>query len=105
MPANKAGDVSPRALPRRVRVPWLAPRESEARAGAIGRICVVGKPSTISNSCTLRSISIVAELSSCFGVFHRLGSLPGPRRQDVQVGRLLFAGHIRSGELGTLESK
>jgi len=96
--------VSPRAVPRRVRVPWLAPRESEARAGAIGRICVVGKPSTISNSSTSRSILIVAELSSCFGVFHRLGSLPGPRRQDVQVGRLLCAGQSRSGELGLLNS-
>ena len=96
--------MSPRAVPRRVRVPWLAPRKSEARAGAIGRICVVGKPSTISNSSTSRSISIVAELSSCFGVFHRLGSLPGPRRQDVQLGRLLCAGQIRSGELGLLKS-
>jgi len=88
--------VSPRALPRRVRVPWLAPRESEARAGAIGRVCVVGKPSTISNSSTSRSISIVAELSSCFGVFHRLGSLPSPPQQDLHLGRTLCAGQIRS---------
>ena len=104
MQAYKDGNVSPRAVPRRVRVPWLAPRESEARAGAIGRICVVGKPSTISNSSTSRSILIVAELSSCFGALHPACCLPTPPQQGAHLGRLLCAGQIRSGELGLLKS-
>src|SRR6266478_5084121 len=104
MPANKAGDVSPRAVPRRVRVPWLAPRESEARAGAIGRICVVGKPSTISNRNTSGSISILAELSSCLGALHPACCLPTPPQQGAHLGRLLCAGQIRSAELLLLKS-
>ena len=92
------------AAARRGHVPWRALRECEPPAGANRRIWLVGKPSTISNSNKLGSVSILAELSFCFGVFHRLGSLTGPRRQDVHLGRLLCAGQIRSGELRLLNS-
>ena len=88
--------MSGRAVRRRACLSRLALREGVPSAGAIGRVCVVGKPSTISNSSTSRSISIVAELSSCFGVFHRLGSLPSPPQQDLHLGRTLCAGQIRS---------
>jgi len=96
--------VSPRAVSRRAHLPWLAPRECKPHAGADRCIWLVGKQSTISNRNTSRSISIFAELSSCFGLSHRFGSLPGPPQQDARLGRLLCAGQIRSGEWALLKS-
>ena len=96
--------MSARVLPRGVHPCQPTPRECEPPAGANRYIWLVGKQSTISNRNTSGSISILAELSSCFGVFHPLVSLPGPRRQDVQLDRLPCAGQIRSGELRLLKS-
>jgi hypothetical protein len=88
--------VSSRGLPKRVHICWLPPGESEPPAGAVRRICVVGKPSTTSNRSTSGSISFVAKRSSSVGVLHRVGSLPSPPRQDVHVHRLLCASQSRS---------
>ena len=96
--------MSPRAVSRRAHLLWLAPKECEPPAGADRCIWLVGKQSTISNRNTSRSISIFAELSSCFGLSHRFGSLPGPPQQDAHLGRLLCAGQIRSVELCPLKS-
>ena len=58
-PTHKAGDVSPRGLPRPVPFCWLPPREGEATAGVIQRLLVVGKPSTRSSSGMPGSISFL----------------------------------------------
>jgi len=94
--------VSSRGLPKRAHICWLPPGESETFAGAVRRICVVGKPSTMSDSSALETISFLAKWSSCVGVLHRVGSLPSPPRQDVRVLRLLCASQSRSAVLRSL---
>ncbi len=96
--------MSPRAVPRRAHVCGLLPRKGEAHAEANRHIWMVGKQSTIGNRDTSRSISFLAELSSSFGIFHRLSLLAGPPQQDVHLGRLPCAGQIRSAELPLLRS-
>ena len=94
--------MSPRGLPRRAPVCRVRPREGEARAGAIQRIFVVGKPSTISGSNALGSISFLAKWSSRVGVLDRVGSLPSPPRQDVHLHRHLCASQSRLAALRLL---
>jgi len=96
--------LSARVMPRGVHPSQPTPRECEPPARANRCIRLVGKQSTISNRNRSRSLSIVAELSSCFGLSHRFGSLPGPPQQDARLGRLLCAGQIRSGEWALLKS-
>ena len=94
--------MSPGALPRRVHVSWLAPRDCEPPAGANRYIWLVGKQSTQSNRNTSRFISFLAELSSCLGVLRRLGSLPSRPQQGVYWRHFVGAGRIRSAELRLL---
>ena len=94
--------MSSRGLPKGTRICWLHQREGEGPAEAIRRIFVVGKPSTISGSNALGSISFLAKWSSRVGVLHRVGSLPSPPRQDVHLHRLLCASQSRSAVLRLL---
>lgn len=96
--------MSPRIVPRGVHCSQPPPRECEPPAGANHNILVVGKQSRISNRNGSRSISIPAEFRFCGSTLRRLGSLPSPPRQDVQLARLLFALRIRSAVLGLLRS-
>ena len=91
--------MSPRGVPRRAHVTWVAAREYDPPSGANRYICSVGKQSTISRSSASRSMSFPTKWSSCVGVEHRVGSLPSPPRQDVHLDRLLRASQSRSAEL------
>ena len=88
--------MSPRALTRRDRLSWPTPREGENPAGAIRRIWLVGKRTTISNRNTLAATSFLAEWSSSLVLFHRAGSVPCPAQQAVSLGGSSCAGQIRS---------
>ena len=96
--------MRPRVLPRRVYLSWLAPGRYELPAGANRYISLVGKQSTMSNRNRSWSISFLAELSSCLGDFHFLGSFPSAPQQGVHLGRLLCARQSRSVELRLLRS-
>jgi len=96
--------VSPRAVPRRDHLSRQSPRGGVAGAGSCRHMWLVGKPSTMSNRNRSWSISFLAELSSCLGDFHSLGSFPSAPQQDVHLGRLLCARQIRSVELRLLRS-
>jgi len=96
--------MRPRVLPRRVYRSWLAPGRYELPAGANRCISLVGKQSTLSNRNTSGSISFLAELSSCLGDFHSLGSFPSAPQQGVHLCRLLCARQIRSVEFRLLRS-
>ncbi len=91
--------MSPRALTRRGRLSWPTPREGENPTGAVRRIWLVGKQSTISNRTTSRLTSFLRERSSCLGDLHRVGSFPSSPQQDAALGRLLRAGQTRSAGL------
>jgi len=97
--------VSPRPLARRTRLSCPVRREGEDVAEAMQRICVVGKPSTMSSNCTSGSISFLAKWSSSLGDFHFLGSLPNSPQQNGDSGRSVCAAQIRSALLGSLRSR
>ncbi len=96
--------MSPRAVPRRARFSWLAPRKCEPPAVANRYIWLVGKQSKVSNRNTSGSISFVEKWSSCIGAFPPVGFLTSPPQQGAHLGRFLCAGQIRSDELRLLKS-
>ncbi len=91
--------MSRRGLPNRAHICRLLQRGGEVPAGAIRRILLVGKQSTISERNTSGSISIPVKWASILGHFHRVGSFPNSPEQDTDLGRSLRAGQIRSAVL------
>ena len=89
--------MSPRGIPRRAHLPWLAPRECKPHAGADRCIWLVGKQSTNSNRRILAATSFPTEWSSGFGLFHDASSWPWLPLQGAHLGGLRRANQTRSG--------
>jgi len=89
--------VSPRAVPRRERLSWSGPGESENSAGAVRRIGLVGKQTTNSDRNILAATSFPTEWSACFILLHHVGSLPWPPLKAAPMGDLRCARQTRSG--------
>ena len=88
--------MSPRAVSRRVHLPWLAPREWEPSAGAHRCIWLVGKQSTNSNRRILAATSFPTERSRGFGLSHDASSWPWLRLQGAYLVDLRLADETRS---------
>ena len=89
--------MSPRGIPRRAHLPWLAPRECKPHARADRCLWLVGKQSTNSNRRILAATSFPTEWSSGFGLFHDASSWPWLPLQDAYLGGLRRANQTRSG--------
>jgi hypothetical protein len=96
--------VSRRAVPRRARLPWLAPRDCEPPAGADRCIWLVGKESTKSNRRILAATSFHTEWSLGFGLFHDASSWPWLPLQGAYLGGLRRANQTRSGVVCLMRS-
>ncbi len=94
--------MSPRPVPRRVQISWSTLREGENSAGAVRRIGLVGKQTTISNRNTLAPTSFLAESSPRFVLFHHAGSLHWLLLQTAYLGSLSCPGRTRSAFLQLL---
>src|SRR6266481_7243076 len=88
--------MSPRGLPRRTLLSRPAPREGENPVGAIRRIWLVGKQTTISNRNTLAATSFLAEWSPRFVLFYSASPAPCLAREAGCLGRSRYAGQTRS---------
>ncbi len=96
--------MSPRVLTRRGRLSWPTPREGENPAGAIRRIWLVGKQTTISNRNSLAATSFLAEWSPRLVLFCGVSPAPCLPRQAGCLARLRYADPTRSAVLRLLRS-
>ena len=89
--------MSPRAVPKRAHLSWMAPREGEPLAGAIRSTSLVGKQSKKSNRWILAAISFATEWWPRLSLFHDASSLPWLPSEGVYLGGLRRANQSRSG--------
>jgi len=88
--------VSPRTLTRRGRLSWPTPRECENSAGAIRRIRLVWKPTTLSYRSILAGTSFLAEWWPRFVLFYGASPAPCLPRQAGSLACLRDADLTRS---------
>ncbi len=96
--------MSPRAGPRRTHLSWSTPREGEYPAGAVRRIWLVGKQSTISNWNTLTPTSFLSESSPRFLHFYCADHVSRLPRQAPYLDGLRCPGQDRSDVVRLLTS-
>jgi len=96
-PAEKAGDVSGRAVRRRAHICWLPPRAGERPAEPIRRIWLVGKQSRNPNNNALKLTSLCWQLVRSASCLRNHANCPfSPLMQRVYLAHLNGPAHTKS---------